>query len=151
MRGVPLLSRMVDKKVRDWTSGQSLPVWKFVELWSPLSVASVSLVGYPWEGGTFAIGIGDFALRFWLLVQSQTQPTKYSADPVFVVYQLSLSCGSYTAHCTLSRENKLDYSLLTLYITMFFLRVLRFPPLLQNQHLQIPIRPGIWKTKKNHF
>ena len=70
---------------------------------------------------------------------------------LFVVYQLSLSCGSYTVHWTLPRENKLNYSLVTLYITMFFLWVLQFPPLLQNQHLQIPIWPGIWKTKKDHL
>ena len=31
-----------------------------------------------------------------------------------------------------------------------FLRVLRFSPLLKNQHFQIPIQPGIRKTK-NHF
>ena len=31
-----------------------------------------------------------------------------------------------------------------------FLRVLRFSPLLKNQHFQIPIRPGIRWTK-NHF
>ena len=67
-----------------------------------------------------------------------------------MVRQLSLSRGSYTVHCTLSRENKLHFSLLTLYITMFFLQVLQFLPLLQNQHLQIAIRPGIWKTK-NHL
>ena len=33
---------------------------------------------------------------------------------------------------------------------MFFLQVLQFLPLLQNQHLQTAIRPGIWKTK-NHL
>ena len=31
-----------------------------------------------------------------------------------------------------------------------FLRVLRFSPLLKNQHFQIPIRPGLRQTK-NHF
>ena len=31
-----------------------------------------------------------------------------------------------------------------------FLRALRFSPLLKNQHLQIPIQPGIRWTK-NHF
>ena len=31
-----------------------------------------------------------------------------------------------------------------------FFRVLRFSPLLKNQHFQIPIRPGIRQTK-NHF
>ena len=31
-----------------------------------------------------------------------------------------------------------------------FVRVLRFSPLLKNQHFRIPIRPGIRKTK-NHF
>ena len=31
-----------------------------------------------------------------------------------------------------------------------FLRVLRFSPLLKNQHFQIPVRPGIRQTK-NHY
>ena len=117
MKEVPLLPRMVHKKVRGWTSGQSLPVVEY----SP----------FPWH---------------LYHLQSQTQPTKYSADPVFVVCQLSFSCGSYAVHSTLSRENKLHYYLLTLYVTMFFLRVLWFPPLLENRHLQIPIRPGIRTT-----
>ena len=32
-----------------------------------------------------------------------------------------------------------------------FLRVLRFSPLLKNQHFQIPIRPGIRLTKNHHL
>ena len=31
MKGLPFLSKMAYKKVRVWTSGQSLPVYNFVE------------------------------------------------------------------------------------------------------------------------